>query len=149
MEQWFNTSNQLWKEMTLTLLMQQQSGVVQRLVSLQITSDSWIGLWIHSLELWQRMFTDFEEQFHNILMLVEIIHVLILPLATANVERGFSAMKRVKNDWRSCIETDILNILLRITINGYSLDTFDPQGAVQHWWTSGERVCRPDFQKRN
>ena len=52
-------------------------------------------------------------------MLVEII--LILPLATPTVERGFSAMKRVKNDWRSCLETDILNMLLRITINGCSL----------------------------
>ena len=53
-------------------------------------------------------------------MLVEII--LILPLATATVERGFSAMKRVKNDWRSCLETDILNVLLRITIEGCSFD---------------------------
>ena len=68
------------------------------------------------LILWQRMFTAFKDQFPNILMLVKII--LILPLATATVERGFSAMKRVKNDWRSCLETDILNMLLRITING-------------------------------
>ena len=38
------------------------------------------------LILWQRMFTAFKDQFPNILMLVEII--LILPLATATVERG-------------------------------------------------------------
>ena len=39
------------------------------------------------LILWQRMFTAFKDQFpSNILMLVEII--LILPLATATVERG-------------------------------------------------------------
>ena len=77
-------------------------------------------------------------------MLVEII--LILPLATATVERGFSAMKRVKNDWRSCLETDILNMLQRI-INGCSFDVFDPQRAIQHWWTSGQRARRPDFQR--
>ena len=99
---------------------------------------------LDTLTLWQRMFTGFEARFHNILMLVEII--LILPFATATVERGFSAMKRVKNDWRSCIETNILNILLRITINGCSFDAFDPQRAIQHWWTSGERARRPDFQ---
>ena len=95
------------------------------------------------LILWQRMFTAFKDQFPNILMLVEII--LILPLATATVERGFSAMKRVKNDWRSCLETDILNMLLRITINGCSFDVFDPQRAIQHWWASGQRARRPDF----
>lgn len=87
----------------------------------------------------------FKDQFPNILMLVEII--LILPLATPTVERGFSAMKRVKNDWRSCLETDILNMLLRITINGCSFDVFDPQRAIQHWWTSGQRARRPDFQR--
>ena len=99
------------------------------------------------LILWQRMFTAFKDQFPNILMLVEINNLLILPLATATEERGFSAMKRVKNDWRSCLETDILNMLLRITINGCSFDVFDPQRAIQHWWTSGQRARRPDFQR--
>lgn len=75
------------------------------------------------------MFTAFKDQFPNILMLVEII--LILPLATATVERGFSAMKRVKNDWRSCLDKDILNMLLRITVNGCSFDVYDPQRAIQ------------------
>ena len=84
------------------------------------------------LILWQRMFTAFKDQFPNILMLVEII--LIQPPATATVERGFSAMKRVKNDWRSCLDKDILNMLLRITVNGCSFDVYDPQRAIQHWW---------------
>ena len=95
------------------------------------------------LILWQRMFTAFKDQFPDILMLVEII--LILPLATATVERGFSAMKRVKNDWRSCLDKDILNMLLRITVNGCSFDVHDPQRAIQHWWISGQRARRPDF----
>ena len=97
------------------------------------------------LILWQRMFTAFKDQFPNILMLVEII--IILPLATATVERGFSAMKRVKNDWRSCLDTDILNMLLRITVNGCSFDVYDPQRAIQHWWISGQRPRRPDFTR--
>ena len=97
------------------------------------------------LILWQRMFTAFKDQFPNILMLVEII--LILPLATATVERGFSAMKRVKNDWRSCLDKDILNMLLRITVNGCSFDVYDPQRAIQHWWISGQRTRRPDFTR--
>ena len=91
------------------------------------------------------MFTAFKDQFPNILMLVEII--LILPLATATVERGFSAMKRVKNDWRSCLDKDILNMLLRITVNGCSFDVYDPQRAIQHWWISGQRARRADFTR--
>ena len=79
------------------------------------------------LILWQRMFTAFKDHFPNILRLLEII--LILPLATATVERGFSAMKRVKNDWRSCLKTDILNMLLRITINGCS-KWLEPRGNM-------------------
>lgn len=97
------------------------------------------------LILWQRMFTAFKDQFPNILMLEEII--LILPLATATVERGFSAMKRVKNDWRSCLDKDILNMLLRITVNGCSFVVYDPQRAIQHWWISGQRARRPDFTR--
>ena len=85
------------------------------------------------LILWQRIFTAFKDQFPNILMLVDII--LIVPLATATVKRGFSAMKRVKNDSRSCLETGILNMLLRITIKGCLFHVFDPQRAFQHWWT--------------
>lgn len=69
-------------------------------------------------------------------MLVDII--LIVPLATATVKRGFSAMKRMKNDSRSCLETGILNMLLRITIKDCSFHVFDPQRAIQHWWTSGK-----------
>ncbi|KAK2554058.1 Zinc finger protein 862 [Acropora cervicornis] len=73
--------------------------------------------------------------------------VTLKRMPNATVKRGFSAMKRVKNDWRSCLETDILNMLLRITINGCSFDVFDPQRDIQHWWTSGQRACRPDFQR--
>ena len=87
------------------------------------------------LILFQRMFTAFKDQFPNTLILVDII--FILPLATATVKRGFSAMKRVENDWRSCLVT--------FSINGS--DVFEPQRAIQHWWTSGERACRPDFQR--
>ena len=58
-------------------------------------------------------------------------------------------MKRVKNDWRSCLDKDILNMLLRITVNGCSFDVYDydPQRAIQHWWISGQRARRPDFTR--
>ncbi len=51
--------------------------------------------------LWQDIFNDdkLRQRFSNFLHLVELI--LVLPMATASLERGFSAMKRRKSDWRS------------------------------------------------
>lgn len=50
-----------------------------------------------------RLFTsqNLEERFHNILMLVECI--LCIPVSSAICERGFSAMTRIKSDWRACL----------------------------------------------
>ncbi|TKS72003.1 Zinc finger protein 862 [Collichthys lucidus] len=50
---------------------------------------------------WQDFFVDDERRktFCNLLLIVELI--LVMPLSTASVERGFSAMKRIKTDWRS------------------------------------------------
>ena len=69
--------------------------------------------------LWQRMLTEHEQDYPNVIMLVELI--LILPMSTACCERGFSAMKRVKNDWRSSLSSTSLNSILRIVIDGPSV----------------------------
>ncbi|KAL7400270.1 hypothetical protein ABVT39_009521 [Epinephelus coioides] len=50
---------------------------------------------------WQDFFLDdvWRSSFPNLLLIVELI--LVLPLSTASIERGFSAMKQTKTDWRS------------------------------------------------
>ena len=51
--------------------------------------------------LWKRVFNNCHDRFPNALMLVEIL--MILPLATACCERGFSIRQnQIKPDWRSC-----------------------------------------------
>ena len=88
--------------------------------------------------MWQRFLTDPElsEQFRNILFVAGI--VLMFPVSTACCERGFSAMKRIKSDWRSCLNTDTLDDLLRISLSGVSVHDYDTVRAVNQWWNSAE-----------
>lgn len=96
--------------------------------------------------MWQRIFAEYSERFPNILMLVEIM--LVLPLATACCERGFSTLKRIKSDWRSRLETETLDNLMRISIDGPDLESYNAARALQHWWDKGERQRRPNFQRQ-
>lgn len=73
---WFHTSGQLWKEMTDFAVAAEWNDLKACIKRTNFRP-------LDTLTLWQRMFTDFEEQFH-ILMLMEII--LILPLAGVTVE---------------------------------------------------------------
>ncbi len=51
------------------------------------------------LPMWQRILNEgkMQQALTNILALVRII--LVIPVQTATLERGFSLMKRVKTDW--------------------------------------------------
>ena len=66
--------------------------------------------------------TEHAADYANILKLVEI--TLVLPMPTACCERGFSAMKRAKNDWRSSLSNSALNSLLRMVLNRPPADQF-------------------------
>lgn len=94
--------------------------------------------------LWENVFADHGLTLQNILMLVEII--LILPVSTACCERGFSCVKRIKSNLRSTLTTETLDVLVRISLDGRSLEKFDPMPAVKHWWEAGERSRRPGFR---
>ena len=58
---------------------------------------------------------------------------LVLPISTAECERSFSAMKRVKTELRNRIVTKTLDHLLRISISGPDLKDFDFDTAVDEW----------------
>ncbi|KAF3859041.1 hypothetical protein F7725_021440 [Dissostichus mawsoni] len=72
------------------------------------------------------------KQYKGLSILFEVY--LVLAVNTAVCERGFSCMKRVKNDWRSCLGTEQLSRLMA-----------PAAGAVEKWWTSGNRARRPGF----
>ena len=91
------------------------------------------------LPLWKKIFKFHYSRFQYILKLVEI--VLLLPMSTACSERGFSAVKRIKSDWRASLHTATLNNLF-VSQNGPDEDEYDPLPAVLHWWNDSERPRR-------
>ncbi|KAJ8004304.1 hypothetical protein DPEC_G00157740 [Dallia pectoralis] len=88
---------------------------------------------------WQDVFLDDERRssFPNLLLIVELI--LVLPLSTATVERGFSAMKRTKTDWRSNLSVQMLTSLLFITLEGPDLEHFNAMLIVNRWFKEADR----------
>lgn len=58
---------------------------------------------------------------------------LILPVSTADCERSFSAMKRIKTDLRNRMNTTTLDALMRICIEGPPLNEFDFDMALNSW----------------
>ena len=84
------------------------------------------------------------DRFENIGHIIEMI--MVPPLSTAVVERGFSAMSRIKSDWRANLHTATLRKLLLIAMEGVAASEFKADGAVRRWWRSADRGgMRPDF----
>ena len=58
---------------------------------------------------------------------------LTIPLSTADCERAFSSMKRVKTPLRNRLKTSTLDSLLRISIEGPDLEDFNFDQALSTW----------------
>jgi hypothetical protein len=64
---------------------------------------------------------------------------LTLPISTADCERGFSTMNRIKTDSRNRLKTTTLDMLIRLSSEGPSLETFDFDAAVNVWAQRSKR----------
>ena len=64
---------------------------------------------------------------------------LVIPVSTAECERSFSAMKRIKTDSRNRLLTENLNHLMRISIEGPLIDQFDFEQALELWRAMRQR----------
>ena len=58
---------------------------------------------------------------------------LLLPMSTADCERGFSSLQRIKTDLRNQLSNRILNYLLLISIEGPSPTEFPYHEACDIW----------------
>lgn len=96
------------------------------------------------LALWQRVIRQNEDRFKNIILVLKI--VLLIPIHTSEVERGFSLMNRVKQDWWARLTTPHLNELMRISLLGPACNAFEPMEAIRLWWQGGRRARRPQIQ---
>ena len=57
--------------------------------------------------------------------------ILTLPAHSAYAERGFSEMKLVKSDWRSCLRPSILSDLLFTMLHAYDIPSVWPYWCHQ------------------
>ena len=64
----------------------------------------------HRDDVWSLLFSHYREKFPNLAHLVHIL--LVFPVSNAKVERGFSAMRRAKNDWRASLGESTLDHLM-------------------------------------
>ena len=72
----------------------------------------------------------------------------IIPISSAQCERGFSAQRRIKSDVRSRLHVSTTEDLIRISMEGPELEAFDPTPAVVKWFSSGQRSRHPNFAYR-
>ena len=89
-------------------------------------------------EIWDEVFLEEEERHQNILKLLTVL--IVLPMSTAVVERGFSAMKRIKSDWRANLKPPQLSKLMFISIQGPSVGDYDATPAINMWYNSDRQL---------
>ncbi|XP_008281423.1 uncharacterized protein LOC103358295 [Stegastes partitus] len=96
--------------------------------------------------LWGMMLTKmpFCSDYKNILHLVHIM--LALPVSSAVCERGFSSQRRIKSDVRGSLHVDTVEDLIRISMEGPSIDEFDAKEAVDMWLNQAQRSRRPNYK---
>lgn len=87
--------------------------------------------------IWSLLLTHYQVNFPNLAHLIEVL--LLFPISNATVERGFSTMRRIKTDWRSRLNEETLDHLLRISTNGPPLSEFNLQTAVEQFLSSPRR----------
>ncbi|XP_077988181.1 zinc finger protein 862-like [Glandiceps talaboti] len=83
--------------------------------------------------LWKLMYTYHRDQFPNLLKLAKI--ALILPIQTADCERGFSVQNKIKTNIRNRFEPDRLDVLSLISAEGPPIDMFPFEEALKEWKT--------------
>ncbi|XP_013402713.1 zinc finger protein 862 [Lingula anatina] len=88
-----------------------------------------------------RMLTVHKDIYPNICALLAI--VMVLPVSTADAERGFSLMKRIKTDWRASLTPSSLSNLMTVKLSKVKLDKFVPDSAYGKWLADGRRVLDP------
>ena len=64
---------------------------------------------------------------------------LILPVSTADCERGFSTLKRIKTDARNRLKTDTLDKLIRLSSEGPCMEQFNFDEAATRWSLQSNR----------
>ena len=76
------------------------------------------------------------------LHLVDLI--LTLPVGSADCERCFNRVKTIKTEWRTRLSRQSLNDQLAILLSDTTIETFNPEPAVDLWNRSYSRKRKLD-----
>ena len=76
-------------------------------------------------------------EYRNALAIVEIW--LVFAVSSAEPERGFSLMGRIKSDWRSVLSNDSLNDLMIVRLSNKNIKSYNVSRAVSLWWSKTAR----------
>ncbi|XP_071958287.1 zinc finger protein 862-like isoform X2 [Antedon mediterranea] len=87
---------------------------------------------------WQMIIRKKRDRYNDLLHLVVII--MAIPISTSNVERTFSAIKRILGDWRLVLKATTVEALLRITSEGVDPMKFDAAPVVERWRDQGPKL---------
>ena len=85
---------------------------------------------IHELS-WETINIKYKKKTPNVLELFDLI--LFLPASSSECERGFSAMKLIKTDYRNKLSSNRMTDIIRIKLHSVDLDQFDPTHAIHEW----------------
>ena len=87
--------------------------------------------------LWKIMYQNHKDVIPNLIILAEL--ALILPIHTADCERGFSKQNLIKSKSRNRIGDAALNRLMLISIEGKPLEEFDFVESLSVWKAKKDR----------
>ena len=62
-----------------------------------------------------------------------------MPVAAVQVERLFACIKKILGVWHLSLNLELVDALLRIAVDGPDTDSFEPSGAVHHWYSTAHR----------
>mmetsp|Transcript_23345 Transcript_23345/g.56616 ORF Transcript_23345/g.56616 Transcript_23345/m.56616 type:complete len:138 (-) Transcript_23345:77-490(-) len=68
-----------------------------------------------------------------------LLIAVCVPMVTVHCERGFSALDRIKSKFRARMNDDLLDALMRISLEGPVMKDFNPEPVFNLWLKSGSR----------
>ena len=98
-------------------------------------------------DMWSKAMKEDEPEgrFKLIFRIVRLI--MVIPIHTAECERGFSLMGNIKNDWRSRLTSDTVTALMTIKLSEEAVDKC--MIPVMLSWSGGLRVSSIDGLEQN
>ncbi len=87
--------------------------------------------------LWQILRQNHSDSFPNLFILAKL--ALIVPLQSADCERGFSVQNNIHTSARNRLAHTKLNQLMTVMIAGPSIEDFEPKDSVSVWKTANKR----------